>query len=93
MYETGYVPAAMADDRVEDVRDFKWESQMRYTWEYNEAPPSGTHPQVSKHPHHKQGATVGCVPLRLAAQALRVCALLTSLAAEACMISRGVIRT
>ncbi|KXZ48211.1 DHC-9 protein [Gonium pectorale] len=39
------VVAAMAKDGVEDVRDFKWESQMRYYWEFNESPPSGVHPQ------------------------------------------------
>ncbi|GFR45764.1 hypothetical protein Agub_g7181 [Astrephomene gubernaculifera] len=39
------VVANMAKDRVEDTRDFKWESQMRYYWEFNELPPSGVHPQ------------------------------------------------
>ena len=35
------VVAAMAREGVEDARDFKWESQMRYYWEFNEQPPSG----------------------------------------------------
>ncbi|GLI65190.1 hypothetical protein VaNZ11_008652 [Volvox africanus] len=39
------VVAAMAKDGVEDTRDFKWESQLRYYWEFNELPPSGVHPQ------------------------------------------------
>nr|8GLV_Kg Chain Kg, DHC_N2 domain-containing protein [Chlamydomonas reinhardtii] len=39
------VVAAMAREGVEDARDFKWESQMRYYWEFNEQPPSGVHPQ------------------------------------------------
>jgi hypothetical protein len=40
------VVASMAHEGVEDVRDFKWESQLRYYWEFNEAPPSGLLPQV-----------------------------------------------
>lgn len=36
----------MAEKRVETVRDFNWESQMRYSWEWHEQPPSGAHPQV-----------------------------------------------
>ncbi|KAG2490029.1 hypothetical protein HYH03_011494 [Edaphochlamys debaryana] len=39
------VTASMAKEGVEDVRDFKWESQLRYYWEFNETPPSGVHPQ------------------------------------------------
>eukprot|EP00803_Ostreobium_quekettii_P008972 evm.model.scf_437EXC.9 EVM.evm.TU.scf_437EXC.9 scf_437EXC:49472-57192(-) len=39
------VTVQMAKDGVEDVRDFKWESQLRYYWEFNELPPSGVHPQ------------------------------------------------
>ncbi len=35
------VVVGMARDGVEDPRDFKWESQMRYYWEFNEQPPSG----------------------------------------------------
>lgn len=38
------VTVQMAKDGVEDVRDFKWESQLRYYWEFNEAPPSGSAP-------------------------------------------------
>lgn len=33
----------MAGRGVEDVRDFDWESQLRYYWEFHEAPPSGAH--------------------------------------------------
>lgn len=40
------VTTAMANDGVEDIRDFKWESQLRYYWEHHEAPPSGVKPQV-----------------------------------------------
>jgi hypothetical protein len=36
----------MATDGVEDIRDFRWESQLRYYWEHHEAPPSGVKPQV-----------------------------------------------
>lgn len=36
----------MAAEGVEDVRDFKWESQLRYYWELHDAPPSGVRPQV-----------------------------------------------
>ncbi|GMH33280.1 hypothetical protein BSKO_01114 [Bryopsis sp. KO-2023] len=39
------VTVQMAKDGVEDVRDFKWESQLRYNWDFNEQPPSGVHPQ------------------------------------------------
>ncbi|KAF6266164.1 dynein heavy chain 9 [Scenedesmus sp. NREL 46B-D3] len=39
------VTSHMAAEGVEDVRDFKWESQLRYYWEHNEAPPSGVKPQ------------------------------------------------
>lgn len=35
------VTASMAKEGVEDIRDFKWESQMRYYWEFSEVPPSG----------------------------------------------------
>jgi len=38
------VTVQMASDGVHDVRDFKWESQLRYEWEFNEAPPSGAAP-------------------------------------------------
>lgn len=41
------VTSSMAADGVEDVRDFKWESQLRYYWEHHEAPPSGVKPQVN----------------------------------------------
>jgi hypothetical protein len=40
------VTTSMANDGVEDIRDFKWESQLRYYWEHHEAPPSGVKPQV-----------------------------------------------
>ena len=40
------VTQSMASDGVEDVRDFKWESQLRYYWEHHEAPPSGVKAQV-----------------------------------------------
>lgn len=40
------VTTSMAQEGVEDVRDFKWESQLRYYWEHHEAPPSGVKPQV-----------------------------------------------
>ena len=39
------VTLSMSQNNVEDVRDFKWESQMRYYWEFHENPPSGVHPQ------------------------------------------------
>jgi len=39
------VTAQMADDGVCDVRDFKWECQLRYYWEHNELPPSNLPPQ------------------------------------------------
>lgn len=42
------VTSSMAADGVEDVRDFKWESQLRYHWEHHEAPPSGVKAQVSR---------------------------------------------
>jgi hypothetical protein len=50
------VTTSMANEGVEDVRDFKWESQLRYYWEHHEAPPSGVKPQVRHHPcfHHQQ---------------------------------------
>lgn len=41
------VTSGMAADGVEDIRDFKWESQLRYYWEHHEAPPSGVPAQVS----------------------------------------------
>lgn len=40
------VTTSMANEGVEDTRDFKWESQLRYYWEHHEAPPSGVKPQV-----------------------------------------------
>lgn len=40
------VTTSMANDGVEDIRDFKWESQLRYYWEHHEAPPSGVKLQV-----------------------------------------------
>jgi hypothetical protein len=40
------VTTSMAQEGVEDVRDFKWESQLRYYWEHHDAPPSGVKPQV-----------------------------------------------
>eukprot|EP00882_Tetradesmus_deserticola_P025808 GHRQ01028377.1.p1 GENE.GHRQ01028377.1~~GHRQ01028377.1.p1 ORF type:complete len:190 (-),score=60.48 GHRQ01028377.1:388-957(-) len=43
------VTSHMAAEGVEDVRDFKWESQLRYYWEHNEAPPSGVKAQVGAH--------------------------------------------
>lgn len=39
------VTTSMGVEGVEDIRDFKWESQLRYYWEFNDAPPSGVHPQ------------------------------------------------
>eukprot|EP00798_Chlamydomonas_sp_ICE-L_P016919 gene16919-23187_t len=39
------VTVDMAKNKVEDIRDFNWESQLRYFWEFNELPPSGVHPQ------------------------------------------------
>lgn len=39
------VTMEMAKLGVEDVRDFNWESQLRYSWEFHEQPPSGVHPQ------------------------------------------------
>ena len=59
------VTAQMASDGVEDIRDFRWESQMRYYWEHNAAPPSGVPAQVSFYnstylwrPVHIQAASV-----------------------------------
>ncbi len=40
------VVVSMAQEGVEDIRDFKWEAQLRYYWERHEAPPSGVAPQV-----------------------------------------------
>ncbi|MEW5299252.1 MAG: hypothetical protein WDW36_002285 [Sanguina aurantia] len=39
------VVTSMAAEGVADIRDFKWESQLRYYWEHNDAPPSGVSPQ------------------------------------------------
>ncbi|KAF5833108.1 hypothetical protein DUNSADRAFT_10689 [Dunaliella salina] len=39
------VVSDMAEQGVNDIRDFNWESQMRYYWEFHDAPPSGVHPQ------------------------------------------------
>lgn len=39
------VVVEMSHKGVEDIRDFNWESQLRYYWEFNELPPSGVHPQ------------------------------------------------
>eukprot|EP00892_Ulva_mutabilis_P009854 jgi/Ulvmu1/7240/UM035_0027.1 len=38
------VVVAMAEQGVEDVTDFNWESQLRYYWEHDDAPPSGMPP-------------------------------------------------
>ncbi|KIZ07416.1 Dynein heavy chain 7, axonemal [Monoraphidium neglectum] len=35
------VVSFMAEEGVEDLRDFKWESQLRYYWETQDEPPSG----------------------------------------------------
>lgn len=40
------VTTSMANDGVEDIRDFKWESQLRYYWEHNDGSPSGIKNQV-----------------------------------------------
>eukprot|EP00775_Hariotina_reticulata_P006671 gene6671-6895_t len=39
------VTSYMATEGVEDIRDFKWESQLRYYWELHDTPPSGVRPQ------------------------------------------------